>query len=135
MTISSTRSAALACAVLGLCTGLAPAAAPAAHGPAQMQPSVSGLELILFEAPGCLYCRAFRRDVEPTYPATRAGKEAPLRVLDINDEAASVLRLNSPVTIVPTVVLVRDGVEIGRIAGYVGRANMHRILETLLPAE
>lgn len=134
MTRQKAYAAALKCAGLGLLAAAAPAAAPAAPDPGQMHPATaSGLELILFEAPGCAYCPVFRRDVAPSYAATRVGKSAPLRVVDINDEAASALTLKSPVTVVPTVVLVRDGVEIGRIAGYVGRANMHRILDTLLP--
>jgi hypothetical protein len=136
MTKKTSRATALKCAGLGLLAALSPASAPAAPDPGQMQPSsMGGLELILFEAPGCIYCPVFRRDVAPSYAATRAGKAAPLRVLDINDEAASAIKLSSPVTVVPTVVLVRDGVEIGRIAGYVGRTNMHRILDTLLPPE
>jgi hypothetical protein len=36
---------------------------------------------------------------------------------------------------VPTLVLVRDGVEIGRIAGYVGRESVHRLLHTMLPRD
>lgn len=60
---------------------------------------------------------------------------APLRFVDINDQATASFELTSPVTMVPTVVLVRDGVEIGRIAGYVGPANMHRLLDPLLPPE
>ena len=95
----------------------------------------TGFELIAFEAPGCNYCPIFRRDVVPSYAATRAGKTAPLRFIDVNDTAADRLQLSGPVTMVPTVVLVRDGVEIGRINGYFGRENMHRLLDTLLPHE
>lgn len=97
--------------------------------------SVTGIELIAFEAPGCIYCPVFRRDVAPSYAASRAGKAAPLRFIDINDAAADSLKLTSPVTIVPTLILVRDGVEIGRISGYVGPQNMHHILDTMLPRD
>jgi hypothetical protein len=129
------HAATLKCAVLALLAAVAPSAAPAAPDPDQTQPAATGLELIAFEAPGCVYCPVFRRDVVPSYPASRAGRSAPLRFVDINDDAASALQLHAPVTVVPTVVLVRDGVEIARIAGYVGRANMHRILDTLLPGK
>ncbi len=95
----------------------------------------TGTELIAFEAPGCRYCPIFRRDVAPGYPTTRAGRVAPLRFVDINETAASALKLARPITMVPTVVLVRDGVEIGRIDGYVGRDNMLHILNTLLPPD
>lgn len=98
-------------------------------------PAATGMELIAFEAPGCVYCPIFRRDVVPTYGATRAGRAAPLRFVDLNDAAADSFHLASPITIVPTLVLVRDGVEIGRIAGYAGLANVHHILNTMLPPE
>jgi hypothetical protein len=130
-------SAAARCLVLGL-TAAAPAAAMAVAPDGDIEagrPAPSGMELIAFEAPGCIYCPIFRRDVAPSYPATRAGKAAPLRFVDINDARADALKLASPVTIVPTLVLVRDGVEIGRINGYVGPINMHHMLDTLLPRD
>lgn len=98
-------------------------------------PLPTGLELIAFEAPGCVYCPVFRRDVAPAYGNTRAGRAAPLRFVDLNDRAADRFRLSSPITIVPTLVLVRDGVEIGRISGYVGPDNIHHILGPMLPDE
>lgn len=98
-------------------------------------PATTGMELIAFEAPGCAYCPILRRDIAPTYAASRAGKAAPLRFVDLNDEAADRFQLSSPITVVPTLVLMRDGVEIGRIAGYVGPANVHHILNTMLPPE
>lgn len=127
---------------LSLCLGLgllvahisAVGAAPAREMEAGHK-APTGLELIAFEAPGCNYCPVFRRDVAPSYTASRVGKSAPLRFIDLNDEAAASFALASPVTMVPTVVLVRDGVEIGRVAGYVGRESMHRLLETMLPPE
>lgn len=97
--------------------------------------ATTGMELIAFEAPGCAYCPILRRDIAPTYAASRAGKAAPLRFVDLNDKAADRFQLSSPITVVPTLVLMRDGVEIGRIAGYVGPANIHHILNTMLPPE
>lgn len=95
----------------------------------------TGIELIAFEAPGCRYCPVLRRDVVPTYATSRAGRVAPLRFVDLNDPAADSFRLSTPVTMVPTLVLVRDGVEIGRISGYFGRDNVHHMLDAMLPME
>lgn len=115
---------------------LAPRASAAPDPAAALAGSAAtGIELIAFEAPGCVYCPIFRRDVAPSYGATRAGRVAPLRFVDVNDAAADRLQLSSPITVVPTLVLVRDGVEIGRIAGYVGPVNVHHILNTMLPPE
>lgn len=124
------------------CLGLAlpalvgwPAAAASYGDVVPGQRVATGIELIVFEAPGCRYCPVFRRDVAPSYSGTSAGRTAPLRFVDLNDPVADRFTLASPVTLVPTVVLVRDGVEIGRIAGYVGRESMHRLLATMLPPD
>lgn len=115
---------------------LAPAAGAAPDlGATGRAPHPTGLELIAFEAPGCAYCPLFRRDVAPSYGSTRAGRAAPLRFVDLNDRAADSFRLSSPITVVPTLVLVQDGVEIGRISGYVGPDNIHHILGAMLPGE
>lgn len=136
MTKRSPLSAVVRCLGSGLLALCSPSAATALsqNGEADAR-ALTGTELIAFEAPGCRYCPVFRRDVAPSYPASRAGKMAPLRFVDVNEPAAAALSLARPITIVPTVVLVRDGVEIGRIDGYVGRANMHHILDTLLPRD
>jgi thioredoxin-related protein len=90
-------------------------------------------ELIAFEVPGCIYCTVFRRDVLPGYASSPSGKAAPIRFLDLNDEANNQLRLNEPVRIVPTVVVMRNGAEVGRIVGYIGPQNFYRMLDGLLP--
>jgi hypothetical protein len=138
MTMKTIASAVSLRLGMGLLLVLLPAAAIGATWDREIPPdrnAPTGVELIAFEAPGCRYCPVFRRDVAPSYAASRAGMTAPLRYIDINDASASSLKLASPVTMVPTLVLVRDGVEIGRIPGYVGRENMHRILDAMLPRQ
>jgi hypothetical protein len=92
-------------------------------------------ELIAFEVPGCIYCNVFRRDVLPSYALSAAGRAAPIRFLDLNDEASNRLSLNEPVRIVPTVVVMKDGAEVGRIVGYLGPQNFYRMLDGLLPRQ
>jgi len=137
MSIRSHAKSLARCLALGLLTVLPPAAVGAApdHLGTADEALPSGFELIAFEAPGCRYCPVLRRDVLPSYAATRAGKKAPIRFVDLNDAAADSFKLNSPITMVPTLVLVHDGVEIGRISGYFGRENVHRILDDMLPAD
>ena len=126
----------LRCLGMGL-LAVSPGAVAAAPGqePGAGNQMPTGVELIAFEAPGCIYCPIFRRDVLPSYAASRAGKAAPLRFVDLNDEAADSFQLSAPVTMVPTLVLIRDGVEIGRISGYFGRDNVHHMLDAMLPLE
>jgi len=112
----------------------APSEASAAPDVSIATPS-SGVEAVAFEVPGCRYCEVFRRDVLPTYNGTPAGKQAPLRFVDLNEAAAASLKLAGPITIVPTVVLLKDGVELGRIPGYVGRQNFHHIMDSLLGSQ
>lgn len=90
------------------------------------------LELVVMEAPGCLYCPLFRRDVLPSYTASARAQKMPMRFLDLNDEAIGALELSEPVEIVPTVVLFHNRKEIGRIPGYVGPENFFHSINFLL---
>ena len=92
----------------------------------------SGLELVVLEVPGCLYCPVFRRDVLPRYDAFARGRELPIRFLDLNDKAADRLALDGPVDIAPTVVLLKDNREVGRIPGYLGPDNFFHAVGHLL---
>ena len=90
----------------------------AAHDPATAKPSVEVQELVVLEVPNCIYCNIFRRDVLPGYQKSKRGSELPIRFVDLNDPAAEKLKLLAAVTIVPTIVLMRQGEETGRISGY-----------------
>ena len=104
----------------------------AAHDPATAKPSVEVQELIVLEAPNCIYCNIFRRDVLPGYQRSKRAGDLPIRFLDLNDPAASRLKLSTAVTIVPTVVLMRSGEETGRISGYTGpEAFFHSVARLL----
>ncbi|HXF52935.1 MAG TPA: hypothetical protein VNK52_02320, partial [Hyphomicrobiaceae bacterium] len=61
------------------------------------------LELVVFEADGCLYCDVLRREVAPLYAATAASRRVPLRFLNVSrtDESAAG-RLDHAITIAPT---------------------------------
>ncbi|MBX9683339.1 MAG: thioredoxin fold domain-containing protein [Hyphomicrobium sp.] len=89
-------------------------------------------QLVVMEAPGCIYCGLFRRDVLPSYEASARAKDVPVRFLDINDMATANLDLQSSVEIVPTFVLVKGNKEVGRIPGYVGPENFYRSINYLI---
>ena len=92
----------------------------------------SGLEIVVMEVEGCLYCPIFRRDVWPVYLASPRARDVPLRFQDLNAAGAERLKLRAPIETVPTAVLVRDGVEAGRITGYVGPELFPRMVTDLL---
>lgn len=106
----------------------------AARDPASLPPGTAAAELIMIEVDNCIYCEVFRRDVLPAYMASPRSKEAPIRFVDYNAPAADELPLNAPVSIVPTFVMVRENKEVGRIPGYVGRAEFFRAVTRMLYA-
>lgn len=89
-------------------------------------------ELVVVEAPGCIYCRLFRRDVLPSYAASPRAREVPLRFVDLATANGGKLALTGPIGVLPTVLLLRDGREVGRIPGYVGPENFFRSVNDLL---
>ncbi len=44
----------------------------------------------------------------------------PMRFVDVNAIDEGSIGLATPITLVPTIVLMRDGREVGRLAGYTG---------------
>jgi hypothetical protein len=95
-------------------------------------PATSEFEIVVVEVNGCKYCPLFRQAVAPAYSATPRARQIPLRFLDITAEGADKMKLKSPITIVPTAVLLRNHVEIGRIEGFVGAEDFSRLVTSLL---
>jgi len=88
----------------------------------------TGMELLVFEHPDCIYCAVFRRDVAPSYQSSATAAEAPLRFVDIAKSDIAALRLKEGIDTVPTAVLMKNGEEIGRICGYWGREGFFKML-------
>ncbi len=104
----------------------------AARDPSAVTPAIVAQELIVLEAPNCIYCSIFRRDVLPGYQKSKRVAELPIRFVDLNDPAFAQLKLTSSVDIVPTVVLMREGREADRISGYTGpEAFFHSVSRML----
>lgn len=92
----------------------------------------TSLELLVFEHPDCVYCRVFRRDVVPRYQRSSAAVEAPLRFIDIEKSDIDGLGLKSRITMVPTVVLMKDGAEVDRISGYWAPESFFKLLAHII---
>jgi thioredoxin-related protein len=95
-------------------------------------PHSADLELVVMEAPGCIYCTIFRRDVLPAYQNSERGKDVPIRFLDVNDDAVAALGLEAPVNIVPTFVVLKRNKEMGRLPGYVGPEAFYHTINFLI---
>ncbi len=92
----------------------------------------SDLEIVVVEAPGCIYCHLFRRDVWPTYEHSQRAKSVPMRFADLNSEDVDALALDGPIESVPTILVVRQNKEVGRIPGYVGPESFLHSIDRLL---
>jgi hypothetical protein len=86
----------------------------------------------MFDDPGCVWCRRWTAEIGPGYPRTPEGRQAPLRRIPIRDQANAGVALASRINATPTFVLVEDGQEVGRIAGYSGSDFFYPMLDELL---
>lgn len=122
----------LTAAVLSL---LVLAAAPGSRAALDLETGAlpaTGLEIVVIEAKGCIYCHLLRRDVWPAYERSGRGHEVPMRFLDINAREAEVLKLKDAIGLVPTVLLVRGTTEVGRITGYTGPESFFHAINHLI---
>lgn len=92
----------------------------------------SGIELVMAEEDGCMWCARWREEVGPEYPKTAEGKAAPLRRIDIRGDLPDDIEFESPPRLSPTFVLVRDGREVGRLEGYPGEDFFWFLLQKML---
>ncbi|MGI9403545.1 MAG: hypothetical protein ACR2OF_03420 [Hyphomicrobium sp.] len=93
------------------------------------------LEVVVIESADCIYCKLFRRNVLSSYENSPRARDAPLRFLDLEALTASNLVLVEPISVVPTILVLRDNVEIGRIPGYVAWEDFLRSINYLLAGE
>jgi hypothetical protein len=104
------------------------AARPLETGPL----TLDSRELVVFEIDGCAYCELFRQDILPGYLASPRSRTVPIRFVNAERVDLKRLPLASPVDTVPTVILVKNGREAGRITGYTGPENFFRLVSHLL---
>jgi len=81
-------------------------------------PMPSNVVLVMAEEPGCPHCIRWMREIGPLYPKTPEGRFAPLKRVTAGDP---VLRQLKPVQYSPTFIVVKNGVEVGRVIGYPGQ--------------
>ncbi len=115
-------AAAVLCVLMIVMT--APAQAEDARQPAW--------QLVLFETRDCLYCRLFDRHVTPAYLASPWQRRAPLKRVNLFRQGSGGYGLSAPITVLPTVVLFRDGREVGRITGFTGKPRFFQLVRHLL---
>ena len=105
---------------------------PGGITPSFAQAGTGRAELLMFDDPGCPYCRKWHSEVGPAYRNSPEGRVAPLRVVQARAGRPEGVTLASPVRLTPTFVLVQDGREVGRLDGYGGADFFWGQLEPLL---
>ena len=89
-------------------------------------------ELVMVDSRACSYCARFNSEVTPTYGSSAAGKAAPLRKVSPYKKWPKDLAGVTPAPFTPVFILVDNGREIGRFAGYDGEAKFWRRLKPLV---
>ena len=86
----------------------------------------------MFDQAYCEWCERWEEEIGVVYAKTTEGKAAPLRRIDIRETRPEVLKGIKGVAFTPTFVLIHDGKEVGRIAGYPGEDFFWPMLGQLL---
>ena len=119
MRLSTTRpwqAALLASMLASVLMALMPTRAGAGRDALEAAPT--RIEIVVFEAPGCHYCEAFRERLGARYAASTSHHTAPLRYVDATQPEAAGFPLNGEIKLVPTIVVMQDGREVDRLEGY-----------------
>ena len=90
------------------------------------------MELLVLEVRGCNICSLVRTRLQPAYEQTSRARDIPMRYVDVTSLDETKLGLNRPIDTVPTIVLMREGREVERIAGYIGPENFLTVLSHLM---
>jgi hypothetical protein len=90
------------------------------------------VQLMMVTARHCAYCAAWKREIGPGYAASPAGRAAPIFEVDLDGPYPDGLALDRRPWITPSFILLRNGVELGRIEGYVGQRYFYPVLDDLL---
>ena len=94
--------------------------------------AAAAAELLMLERPGCVWCERFDAEIAPAYPATEAGRIAPLRRVDLTEPWPEDLDGVARERVTPTFVLIEAGQEIARMRGYPGDAFFWGLLDDML---
>ena len=90
------------------------------------------IRLLMVEKHGCVYCRAWDRNIGPGYAASDAGQAAPLMRVDIHGPWPDGLALARRPFVTPTFILLDGGMEVGRLEGHMTPGQFYPALTALL---
>ena len=77
-------------------------------------------QLLMITSDSCPWCEAFEEEVGLGYAFTKESDLFPLKRVDYYQPLPTNLQHITPAILTPTFVIIQNGFEIGRIAGYPG---------------
>jgi len=110
----------------------APHDAEQAFEPPASEPDSPVAELIMVDSRACIFCRNFKRDFGDEHVTVLEGRALPLRIVSRMKKWPADLAAVTPAYATPTFILVHNGREIGRFAGYRDRKLFWSMAETLV---
>jgi hypothetical protein len=93
------------------------------------------MRLYLFQIANCAACEQFHAEALHDYWTSDASTQLPLTIVDLNALGTAGQPLRAPIRIVPTFVVMRDGIEIARLTGYPGKAAFDAGIAAVLAGE
>ncbi|WP_119392425.1 transcriptional regulator [Taklimakanibacter lacteus] len=95
-------------------------------------PAASAAQLVYVEWKDCGYCKVFNRQMIWAYGSSAVGRKVPLRRVNILGRWPADLKRVSRPSYTPVFILVENGREIGRFAGYTSPQGFTSSLQGLL---
>ena len=89
-------------------------------------------ELVIFESTACEWCETWNKEIGGIYHNTVEAQSAPLRRVDVDDGRPDDLAHINGIVYTPTFVMMKDGIEVGRIIGYPGEDFFWQLLNELI---
>jgi len=120
--------------MMAVCVPIAPTVSIAAVDPGTSAPPTNptGDEIVVIEVDNCTYCSLFRARVLPAYEASERAKTVPIRFMRAQDISDTGMRLRAPVSVAPTVLILRENNELARIPGMTGQDTFFQVLNHVL---
>lgn len=88
--------------------------------------------LLMVEQRGCYYCEKWKHEIGPAYPQSAEARIAPLEFVDLRGQWPEGITVGARPVFTPTFILLKDGVEAGRLEGYAGEHFFWGLLDQML---
>jgi len=94
--------------------------------------NASAAELVMFESEGCEWCETWHDEIGVVYSKTGESAVLPLRLVDADEDFPDDLADVPGIFYTPTFVIMKDGLERGRITGYPGEDFFWQLLDEII---